>query len=300
MLIEWTVYATGDPASPYGLFYFWVAIYAFYFLPRGQAALQVVFIAAAYAGMVVLAETSDSDTLFRWAVTACALVVSGALIGLLKDHVDRLIGRLSDAARTDTLTGLLNRRGFYELIETELERARRSGSRLTVIVGDLDRFKAVNDGFGHRAGDRALERVGAALNESKRRIDAAARIGGEEFAVVAPDTGIDGAYVLAERLRRAVRDAFEDERFDLSISLGAAAFPEHGGSAEGLMHTADQALYAAKSQGRDRTVVYDPEVPTTLDPEHVAGEADEIARELGLDADTVARVAQALARSRAR
>jgi diguanylate cyclase (GGDEF)-like protein/putative nucleotidyltransferase with HDIG domain len=200
----------------------------------------------------------------HWAIVTSTLVVSGALIGVQRLHVDRLIARLSDAARTDSLTRLLNRRGFEELFETELERARRSGRPLSVIVGDLDGFKAVNDRFGHASGDRALERLSQILSTVKRRIDTAARIGGEEFAVIAPDSDHHAAYILAERMRREVRETFRSEPFPLTISLGIATFPRHGATAEALIGGADEALYAAKKLGRDRTVVYNPELADTL------------------------------------
>src|SRR6266576_1406913 len=122
--------------------------------------------------------------------------------------MDRLIAKLSSAARTDALTGLLNRRGFEELFATELERARRNGRPLSVIVGDLDGFKAVNDRYGHAAGDHALEKLSEILQTVKRRIDTAARLGGEEFAVIAPESDHHAAYILAERMRREVRAAF--------------------------------------------------------------------------------------------
>jgi diguanylate cyclase (GGDEF)-like protein len=264
VLIEWAIYASGEATSPFAMFYFWIAIYAFYFLSRARALFQMLFIALAYSAALFVKGELGSVPVVHWAIVTCTLVVAGALIGVQRSHVDRLIGRLSDAARTDSLTSLLNRRGFEELYETELERARRSGRPLSVIVGDLDAFKAVNDRFGHAAGDRALERLSEILQTVKRRIDTAARIGGEEFAVIAPDTDHHAAYILAERMRREVRDAFQSEPFALTISLGIATFPRHGATAESLIGGADEALYAAKKLGRDRTVVYNPELGETL------------------------------------
>jgi diguanylate cyclase (GGDEF)-like protein/putative nucleotidyltransferase with HDIG domain len=324
VLVEWAVYSSSETTSPYAMFYFWIAIYAFYFLSRPRALLQMGFIAVAYSATLVVRDDLATTPVMHWAVVTSTLVVAGALIGVQRNHVDRLIGRLSDAARTDSLTSLLNRRGFEELFETELERARRSGRPLSVIVGDLDAFKMVNDRFGHAAGDRALERLSEILQSAKRRIDTAARIGGEEFAVIAPDTDHHAAYILAERIRREVRDTFKSEPFPLTISLGIATFPRHGGSAETLIGGADEALYAAKKLGRDRTVVYNPELADSLlaatgqpapraerhsttilalaevidirdegtaaHSETVGRYAGAIARELGLGADLVERV----------
>jgi diguanylate cyclase (GGDEF)-like protein/putative nucleotidyltransferase with HDIG domain len=324
VLIEWAIYASGETTSPYAMFYFWIAIYAFYFLSRTRALIQMGFIALAYSGALVFKTDVGTVPVMHWAIVTCTLVVAGALIGVQRSHVERLIGRLSDAARTDSLTSLLNRRGFEELYETELERARRSDRPLSVIVCDLDAFKAVNDRFGHAAGDRALERLSEILQTVKRRIDTAARIGGEEFAVIAPDTDQHAAYILAERIRREVRDTFASEPFPLTISLGIATFPRHGATAESLIGGADEALYAAKKLGRDRTVVYNPELGETLlaatgsstprserhsttvlalaevidirdagtaaHSETVGRYAGAIARELGLPADVVERV----------
>jgi diguanylate cyclase (GGDEF)-like protein/putative nucleotidyltransferase with HDIG domain len=324
VLVEWAVYSSSETTSPYAMFYFWIAIYAFYFLSRPRALLQMGFIAVAYSATLFIRDDLATTPVMHWAVVTSTLVVAGALIGVQRNHVDRLIARLSDAARTDSLTSLLNRRGFEELFETELERARRSGRPLSVIVGDLDAFKTVNDRYGHAAGDRALERLSEILQSAKRRIDTAARIGGEEFAVIAPDTDHHAAYILAERIRREVRDTFKSEPFPLTISLGIATFPRHGGTAESLIGGADEALYAAKALGRDRTVVYNSELADSLlaatgqpapraerhsstilalaevidirdegtaaHSETVGRYAGAIARELGLGADVVERV----------
>jgi diguanylate cyclase (GGDEF)-like protein len=218
--------------------------YGVYFLRKWEAAVMIV---VAAAGSLVLGDEF---------VPALTVVSVGGLVGMLRANVNRVIWRLSDAAVTDELTGLMNRRGFHELFETELERARRSGQPLSLIMGDLDHFKALNDRFGHAAGDRALEQLALILQTAKRRIDAAARVGGEEFAVILPDSDHLAAYILAERMRREVRETFLYEPYELTISLGVATFPLHGSDAEALVSSADDALYAAKALGRDRSVVW--------------------------------------------
>jgi two-component system cell cycle response regulator len=264
VLVEWSIYASGDVTSPWAMFYFWVAIYSFYFLSRLRASLQMAFVGLAYSAVLLSSGPVDTMPVIRWAFVTCTLAVAGAFIGVQRGHVDRLIDRLSSAARTDSLTGLLNRRGFEELFEVELERARRGGRPLSVIVGDLDGFKAINDRYGHAAGDHALEKLSRILQAVKRRVDTAARIGGEEFAVIAPDSDHHAAYILAERMRREVRETFTSDPFELTISLGVATFPRHGTTAEALIAGGDEALYAAKKLGRDRTVVYNPEMEETL------------------------------------
>ena len=176
-----------------------------------------------------------------------------------------MISNLGDAARRDPLTGLLNRRGFEEVFEVELERARRTEQALSVIVGDLDRFKEVNDAFGHAAGDEVLRAVGDAIDECKRSWDSAARVGGEEFAILAPDTDEHGAYILAERMRGAIeRASTATGHGEVTASFGIVSHPVHGQTAASLLQAGDQALYAAKRLGRNRTVISSAEVPGIL------------------------------------
>ena len=264
VLVEWTVWASGESTSSYAMLFFWIAIYAFYFLPHWRAVLQLALVLMAYAAVLALARDASRTAVINWAITNGALIVAGALIGMQRSHTRKVVRRLADDARRDTLTGLLNRRGFEELFETELERARRTNGQLAVIVADLDRFKWLNDRFGHPAGDAALARVGQILQTAKRRIDVAARIGGEEFAVLVPSSDHHAAYILAERMRREVRQTFADDPSGLTVSLGVAAFGVHGASVDSLVKNADQALYAAKRLGRDRSVVYSQDIAGAL------------------------------------
>jgi diguanylate cyclase (GGDEF)-like protein len=253
LLVDWTVYSGGAGTAAYAIVLALPVAYGAHFFTKAEAALVTGVAAGAYVAAALAGPHAGAGVVL---VTAAALVAVGGLVGMQRANVNRLIWRLSDAAVTDALTALLNRRGFEELFETELERSRRSGQPLTLLVGDLDHFKAVNDRFGHAAGDDVLERVSLILQTAKRRIDGAARIGGEEFAVVLPDSDHHAAFILAERMRREVRETFVYEPYDLTISLGVATFPMHGTTAEELIQRADEALYAAKALGRDRTVVY--------------------------------------------
>jgi two-component system cell cycle response regulator len=248
------------PSSRYAVLYVLIVLYAAYFFSRVQTSGQVVFASTAYAS-AVLAHHPDDGDVSRWLVTVGVMGVAAVLVFALKERLESVISRLESAARTDVLTGLLNRRGFEETFETELERAKRSGRQLSLIVGDLDHFKQLNDLYGHGAGDAALETVAAVMNGAKRRIDSAARVGGEEFALVVPESDEREAYMLAERLRRAVRDGSAASGGPaLTISFGLAVYPQHGRTPETLFMAADQALYAAKELGRDRTVIHNPEV----------------------------------------
>jgi two-component system cell cycle response regulator len=257
LLISFGIYFTQSTGSVYALLYVWVGFQAAYFFSHRHAAAHVAVTGVTYA--FALASVPGSDRGQRWLLLFGVVVVIALMVAVLRERVDRLIARLADAARTDALTGLLNRRGFQELMEIETERALRSARPLAIIVGDLDHFKHLNDRFGHAAGDLALRRFGEIASSASRRIDAVARIGGEEFALLLPDTEQHAAYLLAERLRRAVKEPGVDGELP-SVSFGVASFPTHAADAEALMHAADQALYAAKAMGRDRSVIYNPEV----------------------------------------
>ena len=252
--------------SAYGpLLYVWVTIFAFYVFTRGAALLHLALMAAAYALALVLEDPAESP-LDGWIATVITLFGTGLFVSAVRDRLGDVIHRLREAAHRDSLTDLLNRRGFQRVFDTELERARRGDQPLSLIVGDLDRFKRVNDLHGHAAGDAVLRRVADAIRDAKRGFDSAARIGGEEFALLAPDADEHGAYMLAERIRAAVFEALteREEEAQLTISFGISTFPLHGQSADGLLRTADQALYAAKRLGRNRSVISSAEVPGIL------------------------------------
>jgi diguanylate cyclase (GGDEF)-like protein len=253
--------------SAYGpLPYVWVTLFVFYFFTRSAALVHLAIMAAGYA-LALVEESPSENPLDGWIATVATLLVTGFLISVVRDWLAHLIAGLSDAAHRDPLTELLNRRGFQEVFDIELERARRADQRLSLIVGDLDRFKRVNDSHGHAAGDAVLKRVADAIRGAKRGFDRAARVGGEEFAVLAPDCDEHGAYMLAERIRAAVHEAFADQDEALTISFGISTHPLHGQSADGLLRTADQALYAAKRLGRNRSVISSAEVPGILSRE---------------------------------
>jgi diguanylate cyclase (GGDEF)-like protein len=161
-------------------------------------------------------------------------------------------------AVTDELTGLFNHRRFQEVISTEVERGRRFEQPVGLVMLDIDDFKNVNDTYGHQQGDLVLQEVGRVLRESSREIDEPARYGGEELAVALPQTDLEGAYNLAERVRVALEE-LEIPRLDgggklrVTASFGVAAIPETAGGRAALIAAADAALYRAKRSGKNRT-----------------------------------------------
>ena len=272
VLTSLAIVLTGTSTSAYLLFYMWVAFYAFYFLSRRQSAFLCLFAVLNYAAVVLGARLfgytatglDANQDIPAFVLITGTIVVAGVFLVRLRERVGRLIEQLTDAASTDPLTGLLNRRGFQSVIDNELARAERGGHTFSLLLCDCDFFKHLNDRLGHHAGDEALQAIGRLLDVNKRRIDVAARVGGEEFALVLPETDQHEAFIVAERLRSRFGQAFADQPVPLTMSLGVATYPVHGMTADALLRSSDEALYAAKSLGRDRTVLYSAEVQGIL------------------------------------
>lgn len=168
-------------------------------------------------------------------------------------RVDALQTELREQAIRDGLTGLFNRRYLDEVLPRELERARRSGGAVCLVMMDLDHFKEVNDRLGHREGDLLLSRLGALLRERTRPSDAACRYGGEEFLIVFPGTPLGVAVARAEEIRAAFGTLVRASGYDfpVTLSVGVSAFPLHAATDDGLLRAADEALYEVKNAGRD-------------------------------------------------
>ena len=155
-------------------------------------------------------------------------------------------------ALTDHLTGLANRRRFERQLEREVARTERYEHPFSLLLLDIDNFKKLNDTFGHSAGDEALRCIGKALREGTRGIDLAARIGGEEFAVILVETKQEGGLEVAERLRESIKAMTIPLAGHITASFGVAECPSHARNTRDLMGGADAALYEAKRAGRDR------------------------------------------------
>ncbi len=187
--------------------------------------------------------------------------------------------RTARSAVTDGLTGLYNHAYFVGALRREIQRSRRSGLKLSLVMFDLDNFKRVNDTKGHLEGDKVLVKSAALVTESLREIDLAARYGGEEFAVILPDTPRTGGFVAAERIRARIAEHFRKRRGSgpVTASGGVATFPDDADDAEQLVRRADEALYRSKAAGKNRITLVGGErrrhprvavkQPVTLEPE---------------------------------
>jgi diguanylate cyclase (GGDEF)-like protein len=187
------------------------------------------------------------------------------LVGLLLNLVlalmvvGRLVSRLQHLSERDALTGLLNRRAIAPLLAREAGRLRRYGESYALLMVDVDHFKTINDCHGHAAGDAALVQLARVLREAAREVDSIARMGGEEFCILLPHCDQDGAMRLAERVHAAMHEAVwtgATQRLTVSVGVAVALAPEE--TPEAVLERADQALYRAKNDGRDRVVVAEP------------------------------------------
>ncbi|MCL2523468.1 MAG: diguanylate cyclase [Betaproteobacteria bacterium] len=184
---------------------------------------------------------------------------SNRQLQLRLDEIGRLQSALQEQALRDGLTHLYNRRYLDGMLEREVSRVRREGTHLSLVMLDIDHFKQVNDTYGHQAGDEVLRVLAATLLADIRAEDTACRYGGEEFLILLPNMPLEAAIQRAENWRLAVEGlTVEHGEFSIAftISLGVAAYPEHGKTSDDLIRCADQALYQAKAAGRNRVLAY--------------------------------------------
>jgi diguanylate cyclase (GGDEF)-like protein len=229
----------------------------------------------AIPGMGWIRSFISAPIIIRGQVAGILNVLSGIPGFFAQAHVERLSVFASQAAVamenaqlfeqayylsvTDSLTELMNRRRFFEVAKIELERTHRYRRTLSVIMIDIDHFKTINDIHGHAAGDLALREVAGRIKHSVRAVDVVARYGGEEFIVLMPETALQEACQVAERVRKSVSDdPIEDNSVEVwaTLSIGVAEMDEQSSNIDTLIRYADQALYAAKAAGRNRVESY--------------------------------------------
>ena len=227
-----------------------------------QAAALLLVVAAAGIELELL----QSGMAARLAVVPL-LMIYPVMVGLTAHRLSRRVRDqnrlLSALSRTDGLTRLLNRQAWEEAAAAEVSRCRRGGGTASLLMLDLDHFKAINDRHGHPAGDAVLRAVAQILRDTLREADVPGRYGGEEFGVVLPDTGAAGAAVVAERVRRRIEAAVLDRRAGIrgTASIGFAELEPQDADCGAWIARADRALYSAKAAGRNRCMHFEAAVP---------------------------------------
>lgn len=260
--ITWLLWFTGKTNSPLVDLYLIVIITSGLTLGKAATLLEVGAIASCYLLLRVSASDGASlptamDSISFLASMAPFLLV-GYLTTMLADDIHFANQRIRDMAQTDGLTGLYNVRMFRSLGEREYAQAVRYQKPFSVLIADVDNLKALNDAHGHSLGDQLLITVAEMITVQLRESDLAARYGGDEFALLLPQTTNEGALELARRLLWSL-DAIslnsDGVAIPVSISIGVASFPEHGGTLKEVIDQADQAMYRCKQNGKNSAVV---------------------------------------------
>ncbi len=226
-----------------------IALAAWY-LGRTSTIVVPVVCAAAWLTIDIARDADDprhpSILLVNLALQLVVFVIFGQLLAALRERLD-LEHRL---ARTDALTGLGNRRDFWDAVETEMERCRRFATPFSVAYLDIDGFKIVNDRLGHRAGDELLVQVGKALREGSRRLDLVARLGGDEFGLLLRGTDVDGAGIVTARILDRLAQARSRPSQGVGFSMGCLTVQTAPASVDEIVARADALMYAVKSSGK--------------------------------------------------
>ena len=207
-------------------------------------------------GVLNLADKTEGDGFTAEDIALIELFsqLVGASIGNIK-----LFEKMQRQATTDGLTGLVNHKNFYEILERELWRSRRYGGQISLIMIDIDNFKKINDTHGHRAGDKIIQEISKKIKACIRQIDIAARYGGDEFAVILPNTAIADAMIVAERMVDVVSNSpmvWKKEEIPISISVGVGQYDSQC-SPEDITSRSDQALYKAKQAGKNTVRIFE-------------------------------------------
>jgi diguanylate cyclase (GGDEF)-like protein len=213
-------------------------------------------------GVLNVADKASGDPFTPYDLDLLTSIATYTMIAVQRSEFHRRTEELKQISITDSLTGLLNRGHFQERLAEEIERFKRHKLPFSLIMIDIDDFKRLNDTHGHVVGDEALVATARSIRNSIRAIDMAARYGGEEFTVILPQTAKQAARTMAQRIGRAVaRTPIQTTKgvvLYLTVSLGAASFPDDATTGDELLQRADQAMYEAKRRGKNQAVVYEP------------------------------------------
>jgi diguanylate cyclase (GGDEF)-like protein len=246
-------FVSGVEIRVYPLYYLPIAFAAWY-IGRQWALVISLLSTTAWVASNYYAGMHYSATAI-WVFNACMHLVSFLVVGMLLAQLKTSLAHERELGRTDPLTALLNVRAFHEEARRVLSEARRKGRPVTAAYLDLDDFKSINERHGHHGGDETLRRVATAIRRSTRISDLAARVGGDEFVLVFPETGMEAARVALDRLREALAQTAGETGPLVTASVGAVVFEAIPESVEEMVRVADQWMYRAKAAGKDRVLL---------------------------------------------
>ncbi|MBI5509725.1 MAG: GGDEF domain-containing protein [Deltaproteobacteria bacterium] len=243
-------YATGNELNDDAVYFLPLALAGWY----GSTRNAVVVAAASGAVWAVssFAAGLSFSSRYYWAANIGLQILSFSIVGALVAELRGRYIREKQLARLDPLTGLANGRAFFERAGVEIERSRRHRRPLMLAYLDLDNFKSINDAFGHETGDAALRLVADTLRTSTRSVDVVARIGGDEFVLLMPETGVEQGHVLIERIRTRIQRALAAQRWEATASIGCMVYAEPPADPERLVAQVDELMFAAKRAGKNR------------------------------------------------
>lgn len=258
LLVTWFVWHTGRQNSLLLNLYFLPIITSALALGRLTTLLEVLLIGACY--LYLGKSDVPKDQIFSLAQSSVLLawlfpmLLVGYVTTMLSSDIYHAFSRIKTSAQTDELTSLYNRRAFMDLLEKQLHQTKRGGHTFSVLLGDCDNLKIVNDQYGHEAGNLLLQSIADNFRHCLRGCDSAARYGGDEFTILLPNTTAEEAGLVTKRIKETLTAGSFNYRGNVittNISIGIASYPQHGETAEALLRHADQAMYANKRESKN-------------------------------------------------
>jgi len=261
LLVTWFVWHTGRQNSLLLNLYFLPIITSALALGRLTTLLEVGLIGACYLYLGKSGVPSDelfslsqSSVLLAWLFP---MLLVGYVTTMLSSDIYHAFSRIKTSSQTDELTSLYNRRAFMDLLEKQLQQAQRSEHTFSLLLGDCDNLKIVNDKYGHEAGNLLLQSIADNFRNCLRGCDSAARYGGDEFTILLTNTTLEAAELVANRIKKTLVESSFNYRGDVittNISIGIATYPQHGITAEALLRHADEAMYVNKRESKSQII----------------------------------------------
>jgi diguanylate cyclase (GGDEF)-like protein len=248
-LLGYLDYLSGFEFS-FSLFYLFPVTAAAWFVNRKSAVyLSVVSTIVWYISNLFAGQTYTQPVIGYWnaAVRLGFFLITASLLSQMKEALDRE----KELSRTDPNTGLLNSRAFYQLAEVELQRARRYERPYTLAYLDIDRFKQINDRFGHLVGDMVLKVIAGTLLANLRRTDLIARLGGDEFAILLPETDNEAARITVTKIQQVLLQAMKSHKWKVTFSIGAITYHKYSLRIDTMIKNVDELMYSVKDSGKN-------------------------------------------------